>query len=356
MNRKTLHLVLWVSVAAIVLCAPLKAQPSASSTGDNKKLAQTGMKFLNVGLSARQGGMADAFTAAEGNSVSMFYNVAGMARLESFADVSLGYVQWIADIKHLYGSVALRPFDGLYGVIGFTIQSVDYGIVEATILARNTKGYLDIGTYKPSAYALGISYARALSDKFSIGGSVKFVYQDLGSGILSTTYTKNVINEDSTYTPVREITSVLDVPAFDFGMLYKTGFKSLTLGVTIRNFSREVAYIQESFQLPLTFRIGLSMNVLDLMEMDPAAHSLFVLVDAEHPRDYPEQLKFGAEYLFSQSLALRVGYITPADEHGVSLGVGLQQSLVGAFMAVDYAYTPFGIFPSVHRVSVRFAL
>ena len=351
MNRKTLLRVGWLSVVIIVLCFPLKAQPQ-----ENKKLAQTGMKFLNVGMSARQGGLADAFTAADGYSASMFYNVAGMAHLESFADVSVGYVQWIADIKHLYGAVALRPFDGLYGVIGFTIQSVDYGVVEATILARNTKGYLDIGTYKPSAYALGISYARALSDKFSVGGSIKFVYQDLGSGVVNASYTKNVLNEDSTYTPVREITSVLDVPAFDFGMLYRTGYKSLTLGVTIRNFSREVAYIQESFQLPLTFRIGLSMNVLDLAEMDPASHSLFVLVDAEHPRDYPEQLKFGAEYLFSQTLALRLGYIFPADEHGISLGVGLQQSLVGASMGVDYAYTPFGIFTSVHRVSLRFAL
>ncbi|MBI2618626.1 MAG: PorV/PorQ family protein [Ignavibacteriales bacterium] len=348
MNQR--RLVTWLVLGSVSLAVLANAQPG------NKKLAQTGMKFLNVGMGARQAGMADAFTAAEGNALSMFYNTAGMARLTSFAEVALGHVQWIADIKHFYGAVALSPFDGDYGVVGFTVQTVDYGEVEATIRANNAQGYLDVGTFKPNAYAFGIGYARALSDKFSVGGNVKFVYQNLGSGIVGVTYSQGSDGQDSLYTPTREIKSTLDVPAFDFGMLYRTGLESLTLGVSIRNFAREVSYIQESFQLPLIFKIGVSMNVLDVFAMDPASHSLMLAVDAEHPRDYPEQIKVGAEYVFSQTLSLRFGYVSPADEHGVSFGVGLQQSLVGTHLKVDYAYTPFGIFSSVQRLSLNFSL
>ena len=41
---------------------------------------------------------------------------------------------------------------------------------------------------KPNAYAVGLGYARALSDKFSVGGNVKYVRQDLGTGATQATY------------------------------------------------------------------------------------------------------------------------------------------------------------------------
>ena len=55
-------------------------------------------------------------------------------------------------------------------------------------------------------------------------------------------------------------------------MIYKTGFKSLNLGMSIRNFSEEIKYIEEGFQLPLTFRIGASIDALDFMDVDKSTH------------------------------------------------------------------------------------
>ncbi len=93
---------------------------STAGLGQLQKLAQTGMKFLSVSTDARASAMGDAVTALEGHSSSMFFNPSGMARLNSFANVSLGQVSWIADIYYSYGSAAFSPLKGHYGVFGIT--------------------------------------------------------------------------------------------------------------------------------------------------------------------------------------------------------------------------------------------
>ena len=205
---------------------------------------------------------------------------------------------------------------------------------------------MDIGTYSPTALALGVSYAKALSDKFSIGGDIRYVYQNYGDG--------HVVGGDYINMETKKID--IDVLAFDFGVLYKTGFKSLNLGMSMRNFSSEIKFVEEGFQLPLSFKLGLSMNLFDIFEIDPNSHSFLFAVDAEHPRDNKEMLHLGAEYTFINILSLRAGYITPKiNEAGINAGVGLKYSLGGINLGIDYAYTEFNVFNSVHRIAINFA-
>lgn len=310
------------------------------------KLAQTGMKFLSVSTDAGISAMATASTALELKSSSMFYNPAGMASMGSSAHVSLGQVRWIADINYTYGSAAFRPGDGRYGVVGVTAMAADYGEFKGTIRDPGESGFIDTGTFSPNAFYVGLGYAIALSTQFSVGGNVKFVRQDLGSSIVG-------FDAQSDYTIKEYAENVL---AFDFGVLYKTGFRSLSVGMCVRNFSEEVTYEDEGFQLPLTFRIGLSMNIMDLLpSLNKDMHALLLSVDAVHPRDYTEQLNVGLEYLFFKMLAVRVGYSTPNDEHDFSTGIGLQKAYRNYMLALDYAYTPFGIFNDVHRFSLQFS-
>lgn len=316
------------------------------STMGQQKLAQTGMKFLAVANDARAAALGEAVTSMEGLSSSMFFNPASMARLGNFTSASLGQTQWIADIKHIYGSIALSPWGGDYGVIGFFVQSVDYGEFDETIRANNDQGFLDLGTFKPTALAAGVGYARALSDKFSVGGNVKYVRQSLGDAATRL--------DPLTNAPVKE-SNTASVVAFDFGILYRTGFKSLNFGMAVRNFSKEVQYQKEGFQLPLSFKIGLSMNVFDLADVDGDMHTLLLSVDAEHPRDFSEQIKVGGEYTYMNTLALRFGYIGPADEQSYSFGVGVRHKFEAFGFAADYAYTPFGIFNNVNRFSFQFS-
>ncbi|MFZ1080335.1 MAG: PorV/PorQ family protein [Candidatus Kryptoniota bacterium] len=307
-----------------------------------QKLAQSGMDFLNVATDPRAEAIGEAVTSLDGNSTSMFFNAAGMARIENVAAISVGQVDWIADIKHFYASAAFSPFNGEYGVIGLNFRSVNYGDLQETILANNAQGFLDVGTFSPTAYSAGIGYAKALSDKFAVGGDINYVDQDLGQSITD-------INSDGSYVQKEEKQNVV---AFDFGMIYKTGYKSLAFGMDVRNFSRELKYEQESFDLPLIFNLGISMNLLDMWGIDNKTQSLLIAVDATHPRDYPEQVNVGAEYTFLQIISLRGGYMFNNDVYGVTAGVGVHEKIGGVELGIDYSWTPFtGGFSDVQRFS-----
>jgi len=307
--------------------------------GSQRKLAQTGLKFLTVSLDARAAGMADAMTAQNAGAVALFYNPATMAHMPRTLNVALGQTQWIADMTYNAGAAAYRtPF----GVIGISGVMVDYGEFLETIRVDNEQGYEDLGTYSPTASAFGVGYARALTDRFAIGAHVKYVNQNLG---------KATMELDDNNNPVKK-GYAKSVMAVDFGVIYDTGFKSLKLAMNARNFSRELTYAEENFELPLTFRIGLSMDLMELTAMNPNMHSLLLTIDTERPRDYYENIKIGAEYTFMNMFSVRAGYIAPSDEQGFTAGLGLRN--VAGF-DLDYSYSDFGLFNGVNRFTLKFA-
>jgi hypothetical protein len=309
----------------------------------DKKLAQTGLKFLNVATDPRAVAMGEAVTSVEGGALSLFFNPAGLARMPSGVNAAFGTTAWIADINHYYGSIALASPNDQYGVVGFTYQAVNYGDLQRTVLANNADGYLDMGTFKPVAVSLGVGYARALSDRFAIGGRVAYNIQDLGEGFNALDGNNNPIASGNK----------LDVLSFDFGMFYKTGFKSLNFAASIKNFSKEVTYQREGFQLPLMFRIGLSANVIDFFTDMKDADPFLISVDAVNARDYPETMNVGGEYVFRKILALRAGYMIGYDEQTYTAGLGVHQALEGVGVGLDYAYAPFGVFGHVNRFSLQ---
>ena len=326
---------------------------------DFQKLAQTGFGFLSVVSDARASGMAEAMTSLQTNSSSLFFNPAGMARMENFVEVSGSTNQWIADIKHYTVGMAINPAHGDYGVLGFSLQYVDYGSFIGTQVNKATdRGYDDIGIFKLNALAIGVGYAKSLTDRFSVGAQVCWARQNLGDSYIPNENkiiplrdsSGNVIPNqyaDSAYTATNKLTPLV----FAFGTQFKTGIKSLVFGMSVRNFSGDMKYAQEEFQLPLVFTLGISMDLMDFFEKAPLDQSLLMSIDASHYRDHPEQLKIGLEYKIMNILSLRGGYITNSDESGMSYGVGI--SKFG--FAFDYSYTPFGIFSNVQRMSARFS-
>lgn len=297
--------------------------------------------------------MGEALTTMSGSSASLFYNPAGIADIPSF-DIIGSQMKWIADIKYLSGSAAYAPAGGKYGVFGVSFLTVDYGSFDFTRVAQNEQGYVDIiGAPQPTAFVAGLAYGRALSDKFSVGGQVKLAYQDLGKSIVPV-YTKVVVDSVTmrTDTAMVERDYSLNTLAFDFGTIYKTGLKSLAFGMSITNFSREMKYERESFQLPLTFKIGVSMNLMDLVPNSGENHSLYVSIDAVHPRSYYEYLNVGMEYAFMNTIILRGGYISGHTEYDLTAGIGVRKF----GLAVDYSFMPQKILNDIHRISVRYSL
>jgi len=194
------------------------------------KVAQSTMNFLLVGTSARASSLGDAYSVLGNGSESMFYNPAGLSDITKEFEVSLNVTQWIADINYLSGSAAWNL--GNYGVVGINLLTVDYGTINGTSLINPGEqtlfplGYKDDGEVgNVGAYAVGVSYAKAISEQFAVGGNVKIAAQNLGENLLDA----GIVKKNNAVKLV-----------FDAGVKYKTGFKSFVFGMVIRNFASNI--------------------------------------------------------------------------------------------------------------------
>ena len=323
---KKLHTFNLIPVLVLtLLCSFTIAQDDDLGTD---KLAQTGMKFLSFSPDARAAALGDAVTAKTGGASSLFYNPAGMARIEGM-NLSAGQANWIAGITYNAVSVAYASDAGVFGI---SVMNVDYGEIQGTIRSSNTAGYADTELFTPTANVVGLGYAIAPTDRFSVGGQVKFVNEKLGNAYLDT---------DGSVEGIESLD--MDAVAYDFGLMYQMNWKNFMIAMSARNFSESLKYAEEAFELPLTFRMGVAVDVIENLSLS------FV---NERPRDYFSTTRVGFEYSLMGMLAVRAGYVTPTDEAGINLGVGFQ---VAGFN-VDVAYTDFGVFDPVTRVGVQFTL
>lgn len=350
MNRTTKSLMLFLALVMVWIPSSYAQVEEGFDDVDTEKIAQTGMKFLTTSVDARATALGGAVTANESyaSSAAMFYNPSAMARMSGTFHVGFSNTAFIEDITYNAFSVAFKPAGGNYGVFGLSVLALDYGDIERTVRANTDAGFERLGTFSPTAMAVGVGYARSFTDRFSLGGHVKLATQDLGS------QPESIADGVTTNRDFKESTI-----AVDFGVLYNTGFRSLTLGMSARNFSREVTYVSESFELPLTFQFGLSMDLIDFTSMDPSMHSFKFSVDASRPRDFQEHLKVGGEYTFNNLLSLRAGMaeaFVSDEERGMSLGAGLNFEVNNLKVNADYSYTDFGVFDGVNRFSLALGL
>lgn len=314
-----------------------------SSLLAQEKLAQTGFQFLSVETESRATALGEAYTTDSGTSTALLFNPAGLASLKNRFDVGISWNRWIADINYNSVTLATAPRQGHWGVFGLSFIWVDYGEFLGTMVWNNSKGFMDTETFSPSALAVGLGYGRSLTDKFSVGGQMKYAL--LSSG-------RSIVPDAGAETGLKVTKYVLSVVAFDFGTIYQTGFKSLAFGMSVRNFSQEVKFEQDGFQLPLTFRMGISMNLMDFLEQYAKHHALRLAIDAVHPRSHSEYLGFGLEYTLLKRFSLRAGYISSQDEYNFTYGLGFSEF----GMSLDYAYQPFGVFEDVQKLTIHFSM
>lgn len=309
-------------------------------SAENEKLAQTGFQFLSVVSDARAASLAGAVTTMELGSSSLFFNPAGLAHLSPLFELTSSNNDWIADIKHQTFSFAVNPFKNRIGVFGLSIQTVDYGDIQGTMVWGNEQGYIDTEVFSPSALMVGLGYAKALSAMFSIGGQVKYTKQNLGNSLVEIGDGLDVKNYMTSAT------------AFDFGTIFKTGYKSVKFGMSVRNFSNEIKYEKESFQLPLIFSMGISADLMDFITNLPVIDSALLSIDAAHPRSYPEYINLGLECKLLKSFFLRYGFEQNRDNRSSNFGFGLEKFGV----AIDYSYTHFVLFSNVQRFTIRVSI
>ncbi len=314
-----------------------------------QRAGQAAMPFLAAGAGGRMMAMGDAGAAEVRDASALFYNPAGLAFVDKYS-VMLGSNSWIMDTKMNYGAAAMT-FKNI-GTFGVSAMFFDYGDpIQATEIATNESGYNDIGTLEPSEYVLGVGYARQISSQFAIGAQFKYAYQDLLGG---TGVSTRIAYETADGWIQESHEANKGVIAFDIGTMYNTGFRNLTIAMSIRNFGQEVKYEAESYDLPLTFRIATTASVFELLNKEKEGMDLRVNIDYLHPHDWSEQLNTGLEYSLNKMLYVRAGYKFNYSSEGLTLGAGFNLNLPQGDFRLDYAYKDTGdtLFDAVHVYSL----
>jgi hypothetical protein len=322
------------TIALVALCALLAGAGTASATVN--KVGSSSALFLKIGIDSRGVAMGEAYSATISGAPSVFGNPAGLAALGK-SEVFISDAEWLADIRLIGGAYAFKYKE--LGTFAFSVLTANYG--EMPLVSEHSSDEAS-GTFTARDIAVGFTYAKKWTDMLYVGGTFKYIDQSIFD------YSARGI-------------------AFDFGTVYHTGFNSLRLAMATTNFGPDLVYdgsytdkyyigtsnIEEtrlfgSNDLPLNFRLGIAYD----WEFGQSSMVTLAL-DATHPTDYSERVHLGGEYGWSNTVFFRMGYTTNAEEMGISGGAGVKLDTSFGATAVDYAYTEFGVFSGVHRISMK---
>ncbi|RMF51861.1 MAG: hypothetical protein D6746_17230 [Bacteroidetes bacterium] len=328
----------------LLLAVPVQAQTlgEAEEPETITKVGTTAAQFLKLGVGARAVALGGTFVAEASDLSALYWNPAGLARLNGSA-VQLAHTRYLADIDYSFAAFGLNL--GNAGTLAASLIFLDSGEMEVRTI-RDPEGTGE--RFKVQDFALQLTYARALTDRFSIGGTAKYINERIWH-------------------------STASAFAFDIGILFTTPFEPLRLGASMANFGPKMqmngrdilfsvdpdpdrqgnvevvnsAFLTDRHPLPLLFRVGLAWDALAT-----ANHRVVVLTDAAHPNDNSEYMNVGMEYSFRNLLALRGGFRNLFErdgEQGLTFGAGLNVRLDRTLrVRFDYAYADFGRLEQTH--------
>jgi len=304
----------------IVVALALLVQLPGDAYGQ-AKVGTSGAKFLDIGISARAMGMAEAYSAIANDVSAIYYNPAGLTQIFS-REFMATHIDYPVEINYEFMAIAF-PVEALSGVIGFGFYNLNSGDIPLTTYG-NPAGTGEF--FAANDYALSVSYARSLTEHFSLGGTFKLVgeYYD---------------NESARGW------------AADVGTLYDTGYRGFKIAIGIVNFGPDLKMVQQNYPLPINFKFGSSFNFVESPD-----HLAVFSIEGAHPSDNLEQYNAGMEYWYLDKFALRVGNRFNYDTDGFTAGAGMKWPLGEATeIRFDYGYQDFGFLREVHRFSFAVA-
>ncbi|MEJ5350021.1 MAG: PorV/PorQ family protein [Melioribacteraceae bacterium] len=318
-----------------ILCTILISQFSYAA-GVNK-IGTAAATFLRIPVGARATGMGSSFVSMMNDPSSIYWNPSVLSSMNSNALI-IDHSPWLPGINFDFAGVVLPLSD--FGTIAVSATILQTGEMDVT----TPTAPMGTGeTFSASSFAIGFTYSRALTDKFSIGGTFKFIketiYNSSASGI-----------------------------AFDVGTIYETPFAGIRLGASISNFGTkmrmygedlnvrvDIAPNQEGnnqsivgklntdeFDLPLIMRIGISGEIVNTENF-----RWTLSADGINPNDNAQSVNVGTEIgLLNNKILFRAGYkdlFLENNEMGLTFGFSLHDINVfsSVLITTEYAYQNF---------------
>ncbi len=334
----------WIFLSAPILFLLLLNLTANAFT----KKGTTAADFLKIGVGARSVAMGGAVAGSPEGLDAIYWNPAGLAGSDKrlFGGT---HASWIASISHDFLAVS-APIHRTITIGAFAVSLGTDEMEQTTILEPEGTGiYFDY-----SELALGAGLGAQLTDRFRIGGVAKVIHT-------------RAFNEQAT------------AFAIDVGTHLVTTLHGLSIGMAVANFGsnmkldgsdlivegdsepglsgnekREARLETSEYPLPLTFRLGLAMNLLGV---DPAVwlsqdHCITIALAGDHFAENVEQLHAGLEYSFRKFFFLRGGYTFGDDSKTWAAGAGLAFSAGDVGVHADFAYESMGVFDLVPRIGL----
>jgi hypothetical protein len=288
----------------------------------------TGADFLKIPASAHAVSLGNAYTAQSMGSESLGKNLAGLGLAP--ASLSVTHQQLFGD--NSFDSFALTHPGRTLGALawGLSVNRLSYADQEGRAQDRQFSG-----SFGANDLAVGLALAKNFN-AFQIGTQIKMVRQEL-AGFSATGM------------------------AVDLGVMSRTPFERLSMGLAVRNMGPSMKFISEEYHLPLSVSAGVSFQV-----MKP----LILVFDIQNnPYQRETSAAFGFEFSAVQNLSLRAGYLnkitqavtnrqTSETNRGNVLGIG---GLTGGLgfridrIRLDYAISPFGELGTNHVFTISTA-
>lgn len=323
---------------------------SAEAAGRNRAGTAAAPELL-IPVGARDMALGGSSIANTSGLEALHWNPAGLARAKSGANAMFSTMSYLAGINVNYLAVSGR-FSRL-GSLAVSLKSLDVGDIPITT-ERQPDG--TGGTFAPTMFTLGLTYARSLTDRIALGTTLHYISNTMD----------RVDATAVSFSAGLQYLNLGNIEGLDFGVAVKhigqrmqySGPGLLNRG-TLQDLSRPTAFYNveaSSADLPSLFEVGLgyrySLNEMGRLNLN----SMF----QHHNYDY-DQYKLGAEYIYRDLLALRGGfdYAAQADDdsylYGTSFGVGLKFGLGGALkdVRVDYAYTTVDHFDALNTFTFQ---
>jgi hypothetical protein len=297
---KSFFIILFIVTSVLVLPA-----------GDFSRVGTTGFVFLEIPVSARYAALGETgITLTDVYSEGLFINPALITLTDKSYAWNINYARWYVETNHQSAGVTAQI--PAIGAVGVQIIYFDFGDIEKT---RNPDpaeygSYIDLGSYSANALALGLTFARNLTDQFAFGFTTKYVREAI-----------DIYQADNII--------------WDLGFLYQTGFHTLRIGATLQNFGLDTKYVTDKFKMPQLLKIGLSAEIWGNREQ---SNYLTFLAEAAHPNDIEEHLQLGLEGIVFRIVAVRAGYKSGYEEENFTFGLGIRFMNRGIRIKFDLAY------------------
>ena len=153
--------------------------PAIAEDGKNQfNPIQTGVTSLNIAPDARGAAMGDLGAATEPDAYSQFWNPSKYAFAYSTAAISLSYTPWL---RKLVNDIYLANLSGYWKIGGSDNQAVSASLRYFSLggIDMTDDAGVAVNSVNPYELAFDVGYSRKLSESFSMGVALRYIYSDL---------------------------------------------------------------------------------------------------------------------------------------------------------------------------------